>query len=156
MIKLDIPGRGAFQIEHLFLDVNGTLAVDGNLIEGVAERLKTLSEQVEVIVLTADTHGRQAAIDALLGMSATRITPGSESEQKAAAVEKRGAKASIAIGNGGNDAGMLAAAAISIAVLGPEGLNSAALRAADIVVTSPLDALDLLLNPRRLVATLRR
>nr|MBN1229125.1 ATPase P [Anaerolineae bacterium] len=62
----------------------------------------------------------------------------------------------VVIGNGGNDAGMLRVAAISIAVLDREGLNTESLQAADIVVTSALDALDLLLKPKRLVATLRR
>jgi soluble P-type ATPase len=51
---------------------------------------------------------------------------------------------------------MIQSAAIGIAVMGREGLSQEALQAADLVVPSILDALDLLLNPRRLVATLRR
>jgi len=61
----------------------------------------------------------------------------------------------VAIGNGANDAAMLQEAALGIAVLGPEGLAAEALLAADVVVASIEDALDLLLRPHRLVATLR-
>jgi soluble P-type ATPase len=51
---------------------------------------------------------------------------------------------------------MLSSAALGIAVLGPEGLAVEALRAAHVVVARIEDALDLLLHPQRLVATLRR
>jgi soluble P-type ATPase len=51
---------------------------------------------------------------------------------------------------------MLQAAALGIAVLGPEGLAAEAWQAADVVMASIHDALDLLLHPRRLVATLRK
>jgi len=51
---------------------------------------------------------------------------------------------------------MLETAAIGIVVLGSEGASVDALRTADIVATNPLVALDLVLNPKRLVATLRR
>jgi soluble P-type ATPase len=59
------------------------------------------------------------------------------------------------IGNGANDVLALEAAAIGFAVLGPEGASAAALRVADIVCASAADALDLLLDPEALAATLR-
>jgi soluble P-type ATPase len=43
MIKIKIPGYKTLQLSHLVLDHNGTLAVDGILLSGVKERLKTLS-----------------------------------------------------------------------------------------------------------------
>jgi P-type E1-E2 ATPase len=79
-----------------------------------------------------------------------------EAKQKARYVNELGANHVIAIGNGANDALMLEAAAIGIVVLGSEGTSADALRTADIVATTPLVALDLVLNPKRLVATLRR
>ncbi len=156
MIALSIPGFGDFEIEHVVFDVNGTLAADGVLVDGVKERLDALRGQADIHLLTADTHGHQAHIDALLGLTATRITPGEEREQKRAFVRQLGAERVVAIGNGGNDVGMLETAAIGIAVLGAEGLCTEALASADVVVTNILDALDLLLKPRRLVASLRR
>lgn len=156
MIDIEIPGRDNYEIRYLFLDVNGTLAVDGVLVSGVKERLQALSQHVEIIMLTADTHGKQKEIDAMLNINSHRLARGNEQQQKAAFVRERGARSSIAIGNGSNDVGMLQAAAIGIVVLGGEGASTEAINAADVLVNSSLDALDLLLKPRRLVATLRR
>jgi soluble P-type ATPase len=61
------------------------------------------------------------------------------------------------MGSTSNDALMLAEAALGICVLGPEGSALACLvHVVVVVVTSITDALDLLIYPRRLVATLRR
>ena len=156
MIEIEVPGRGMYQLAHLVLDVNGTIAVDGRLVKGVAGRVAELRRSVEVHMVTADTRGRQAAIDAELGMQAARITPQDEAAQKAAFVRELGGEGVCAIGNGANDAQMLREAKLAIAVLGPEGLAVETLTVADVVVSGVNAALDLLLKPMRLVATLRR
>ena len=155
MIHLDIPGWGVLELEHLVLDLNGTIALDGEVLAGVPERLAALSESLTIFMVTADTQGQAAAIAGQLGVRLVLVTPGAEADQKRALVERFGAERVVAIGNGANDAAMLQAAALGIAVLGSEGLAGEALRAADVVVGIH-DALDLLLHPRRLVATLRR
>lgn len=152
MIEIHVPGRGTYTIEHVVFDVNGTLALDGSLLPGVKEALTALRQQVQVHMLTADTHGRQADIDRALGFAAERI---GTRDEKAAFVRALGAEHVAAVGNGANDAAMLRAAALGIAILGPEGLAVEALTAADIVVPDILIALELFLHPRRLVATLR-
>jgi P-type E1-E2 ATPase len=91
-----------------------------------------------------------------LGVQLARIEPRGEAGQKQALVERLGPGQVVAIGNGANDAGMLSAAALGIAVLGPEGLAGEAAQAADLLVAGIQDALDLLLYPQRLIATLRR
>jgi P-type E1-E2 ATPase len=157
MLTVDIPGRGELQLERVVLDVNGTIAEDGHLRPGVKERLLRLERQLEIVMVTADTHGRQVSIDRELDREATRLEPGKpEAIQKAALVRRLGAEGTVAIGNGSNDAEMLSAAAIGIAVLETEGTSVQAIQAADIVTRSVLEALDLLLNPRRIVATLRQ
>jgi P-type E1-E2 ATPase len=156
MIEIEVPGRGTYQLKHLVLDVNGTIAVDGRLVEGVAKRVAELRRSVEVHMLTADTRGRQQVIDAQLGMQAARITPQDEAAQKASFVRELGGESVCAVGNGANDAAMLCEAELAIAVLGEEGLAVETLNAADAVVPSVTVALDLLLKPLRLVATLRR
>jgi soluble P-type ATPase len=50
---------------------------------------------------------------------------------------------------------MLQAAALGIATIGPEGTASTLISTADIVCSSILDALDLLLDPSALASTLR-
>lgn len=157
MIEVEIPGWKSLSLQHLVLDVNGTLALDGELIPGVTERIKLLTPLLELHLLSADTFGRLDAIAGSLGVKAVRLQAGEPEEaQKAEFVRALGSAQVVAIGNGANDVQMLAAAALGIAVQGPEGAASDALLAADLVVTSPLDALDLMLNARRLVATLRR
>ena len=156
MIEIEIPGRGTYRLRHLVLDVNGTIAVEGQLVEGVAGRVAELRRSIEVHMLTADTRGQQTAIDAELGMQAARITPQDETAQKASFVRKLGGEGVCAVGNGANDAGMLREAGLAIAVLGAEGLAVETLNAADAVVPNVNAALDLLLEPLRLVATLRR
>ncbi len=156
MIELNIPGRGTLQLEHLVCDVNGTLAVDGELPEGLARTLKALRDRLSIHLLTADTHGRQAIIDRQLGLQAVRIQPGDESGQKASYIRQLGAELVVAIGQGANDAAMLKTAALGICVLSVEGAAVETLLAADIVSNNIFDALALLENPVRIVATLRK
>jgi len=156
MIELTIPGRGTIHLHHLVSDVNGTLAADGRLIEGVAGHLLALRDRLELHLLTADTHGRQAEIDRQLGLRAVRVPGGGEAAAKAAYVRQLGSERVVALGNGANDAAMLYQAAIGIAVLGPEGLAADAAMAADLIAPGILEALALLERPLRLVAGLRR
>ncbi len=156
MLHLEVPGLRTLHLQHLVLDVNGTLALDGELLPGVAERLHRLREQLTLHLITADTHGRQEQIDRQLGLTGVRLVPGQpEAEQKAAFVRALGDERVVAIGNGANDALMFRKAALAIAVLGAEGLAMVALREADVLAPDILAALDLLLHPRRLIATLR-
>ena len=156
MIELTIPGRGPLRIQHLVTDVNGTLAVDGTLIDGLAKRISSLRDRLEIHMLTADTHGRQEAIDQQLNLKATRVQPGNEAAQKAEFVRELGAESVVAIGQGANDAKMLKAAALGICVMAQEGVAAETLISADIVVPDIFAALDLLENPVRIVASLRK
>jgi P-type E1-E2 ATPase len=155
MIELDIPGRGILQLRHLVMDVNGTLAVDGSLFDGLAKRLSLLRDRLEVHLVTADTHGRQAGIDRQLSLQAVRIAPGCEAAQKAEYVRRLGAETVAAVGQGANDTGMLEAAALGICILSPEGTAVETLLAADLVAADIFTALDLLDRPMRIVASLR-
>ena len=155
MMELEIPGFGRLALSHLVADYNGTLAVDGGLIAGVSEKLNILNGFLEVHVVTADTFG--IARRELRGVScALQILEGEDHDrQKEAYVEKLERESVVSLGNGRNDRLMLAAARIGIVVADQEGCAVAALNAGDILVHSALAALDLLLNPKRLMATLR-
>jgi P-type E1-E2 ATPase len=156
-LRIEIPGREALLMSSLVLDLNGTIAVDGVVIPGVETRLGLLHEQGwTCYLLTADTRGRAQATAESLQVTLHRLTPGQEAAQKARLVETLGAGHVVAIGAGLNDAEMLRKAAIGIAVLEEEGAAVAALLAADLVVPGIDAALDLLLKPQRLVASLRR
>jgi len=156
MIELIIPGRGDLNIEHLVMDVNGTLALDGLLLDGVAKRIGALRDRLGIHLLTADTHGRQDAIDHLLNLEAARIRNGREAEQKAEYVRSLGADRVAAIGQGANDALMLREAALGICVMSFEGLATESLTTADLLMPDILSALDLFDKPLRLIASLRK
>jgi len=154
MLTVEIPGRGRLEIGHLVSDLNGTLAVDGVVPAAVLERLRALSNSVRIHVVTADTFGTAAGLSGF-EMQVLVLPAGDQVEAKAALVRALGASQTIAIGNGSNDEGMVREAAVGIAIVGPEGAYARTVLAADIVVTRIEDALDLLLTPARLIATLR-
>jgi len=155
MIHIDIPGRNALNLEHIVLDFNGTLAVDGVLLPGVKAALNRLAGHLMVHVLTADTFGKSKAQLEGVACGLTILPPGGQDTGKRDFVEKLGADRTVAVGNGRNDRLMLAASALGIAVILGEGACGETLQAADVVCTDIIAALDLLLNPLRLVATLR-
>lgn len=152
MLRIDIPQRGILELQHAVFDVNGTLAVDGIASQEVVARLKQLSELLSIHILTAGTHGNLPQLEQTLGFPLQTIGKGDE---KMRYVQQLGPANVIAFGNGNNDVGMLRLAAIGVAVMTQEGIAIRALQGADIVVRSPLDALDLVLKPKRLIATLR-
>lgn len=152
MIRIDIPQKGIIELQHAVFDVNGTLAVDGWPIPGVVERLKALGEHLSLHALTAGTHGNLAELEQEMGLPLHIIVTG---EEKMRYVEQLGPAQVIAFGNGMNDVGMLRLAAIGVAILAGEGMAIGAVQAADVLALGPIDAIDLVLNPKRLVATLR-
>ena len=156
MIELNIPGLGQIELEHLVCDVNGTLAVDGKLQEGLVRRLSTLKDRLSLHLLTADTHGKQELIDRQLNLEAVRVQPGKEALQKAEFVRELGAERVVALGQGANDAQMLKEARLGICVFSVEGTAVETLLAADLIVPDITSALDLLEKPLRIVASLRK
>jgi soluble P-type ATPase len=157
VIELSIPGWGSpLRLEHLVMDVNGTLAVDGKLIEGLEPLITALKERIEIHLVTANTHGAQHLIDQALHLQAECLKPGGEDEQKAAFIRQLGADRVVAIGQGANDILMLKEAALGICLMSPEGLATRALLAADLVVADIFAAFELLNKPLRIIATLRK
>jgi len=155
MISIDIPDFGPLELHHLVSDYNGTLALDGFLHAGVAERIRALAKVLAIHVVTADTFGVVREQLAGLPVTLTIIPAENQAFAKLKYVEQLGAKQVVAVGNGRNDRKMFAAAALAIALIQEEGLAAATLFEADLVTTSVTDALDLLDNPDRIKATLR-
>ncbi|HFB83989.1 HAD family hydrolase [Thermosulfuriphilus ammonigenes] len=155
-LELDLPCGVRFEIENLVLDMNGTLSLDGEFLPGVAERLRRLSDILNVFILTADTNQTATKIQEDLGVVIRVLGPGRGDVQKLHFIEELGREKTAAIGNGYNDVLMLREAALGICIIGHEGACKEALMASDAVFRDINDALDLFLNPNRLVATFRR
>lgn len=154
MIEIQIPGREMLTLSHLVLDYNGTIAVDGEIIEGIRNRLAVLSKDLAIYVITADTHGTAAKKCEGLPLQVLTFPTTEVGKIKAEQVQKLSGGV-VTIGNGFNDIQMSDAADLSICVMGPEGCCSKLLMHTDVAVTTIEAALDLLLIPSRLRATLR-
>ena len=155
MIEIVIPGGATLKIEHLVLDYNGTLALDGELIKGVLERLKLLAGSVQLHVLTADTYGTvREKVDSIHCLVHV-IGEGEQDKLKAEYLNSLVADSTMAIGNGRNDALMLSQAALGVSVMQDEGMSPMAMTSSDICCKNINDALELLLKPSRIKATLR-
>lgn len=155
MLEIAIPGHQEFRLSHLVLDYNGTLACDGQMIEGVGEVLRRLAEDLHIHIVTADTFGSAAKQLADCPGELVVLPPDRQDAAKRDYVRTCGPTATAAVGNGRNDRLMLAEAALGIAVIQREGASKETLMAADVVCSDILSALELLTHPLRLVASLR-
>jgi soluble P-type ATPase len=151
-VNLEIQGGIVRRFTDLVLDYTGTLSLDGILLPGVAERLARIASVLRITIMTADTFGKAAEQTKGLPVDFKIINTGTE---KADAVSSMGGKNVIAIGNGRNDVSMMRQSGLGIAVIGPEGAAGELIRTADVVVNDIRDALDLIIHPLRLKATLR-
>ena len=154
MLKINIPGRDELVLNHLILDYNGTIAEDGEIIESIRPRLAELAKNLQIYVITADTHGTAAKKCEGLPLRVLTFPTTQVGDIKAREARKLDGGV-ITIGNGFNDIQMSDAADLSICVIGREGCCGALLAHTDVVVTSIDDALDLLLKTGRVRATLR-
>jgi len=155
MIEIVIPGYGELSLRHLVLDFNGTLATDGQLPGDIRTLLHKVAERVELHIVTADTFGRvKSGIEGIR----CRLSILSQQDQALAKqqyIQNIGSDRVVAIGNGRNDRLMVKEATLGIAIVGAEGSAIETLLASDVICKSAQDALELLLNPKRLIATLR-
>jgi len=154
-MEIDIPGLGRLRLYHLVLDYNGTIALDGQLIQGVRERLVALAREFKIHVITADTFGGVKERLSDIPCRIHILEAEAQDIGKMEYVYRLGANRTVCIGNGRNDVMMLEKAALGIAVIQDEGAAVGAILAADVIAPNILSALDLIANPLRLTATLR-
>lgn len=152
-MKLLIPNSGEIELKTLILDLNGTLTIRGEIVKGVTEKLAKLKDKrIKVVLLSGDTRGNAKVIAESLGIELVRASTG-EAKRKAAL--NLNPQMCVAIGNGLIDVALFEIVRLSIVTLQAEGVHTACLKAADIIVPSILDALDLLIDENSLIATLR-
>jgi soluble P-type ATPase len=154
-MRIDISGWGNVDIENIVIDLNGTIATDGRVPLDVKEKINSLSGRAKIYILTANTQG--TANREILGMNGELIKiPEEDSKQgKLDFLKSLNLEMTVTVGNGSNDQLILKEAPLGIAVLGDQGVSVSGIRSADKVVKNIQNALDLLFNPKRLIATLR-
>ncbi|MEJ2467468.1 MAG: haloacid dehalogenase [Campylobacterales bacterium] len=154
--KITVPHYGSLTLSHVVLDYNGTLAKDGTLLPAAKALLTLLCERYRVHVITSDTFGTvQKALEGF-DVTVKVLQSDDHTGEKARYVKTLAAEHCAAVGNGNNDAKMLETAALGIALIGDEGCATKTLLSSDIVCKQIEEALGLLLNEKRLIATLRR
>ncbi len=158
-LEIDLPCGIFYNLSNLILDLNGTLTVDGEFMEGVLPRLRELSRFLNIFIVTADTNQAVDKISQSLmdtDIIIHKLESGRGDIQKLSFLERLGREKTAAIGNGRNDALMLREAALGICVVGPEGAAVDALQASRALFLDIRDALDIFLKTNRLIATLRK
>ena len=156
MVSIDIPGKGKMNIENLVLDFNGTIAYDGNIKNGIREKIQRVHEKgINIYILTADTYHQAAEQCKDMPVTLEIFDVDNAALSKREIVNNIDSKLTMTIGNGNNDVEMFEESILSVAVIGDEGCAVKAIFAADIITNNIDDAIDLLLNPHRIKATLR-
>jgi len=153
---IEIPNFKTMTITQIVCDYNGTIAKDGIVLPGIRALFEKLCKNYTLHVITADTFGSVHAQLEGYGAQIKVLSSSDHTREKAAFITDLGADQCAAMGNGNNDSEMLRTAAVGIAVLGDEGCSKDALLSADMVCQNSGDALALFLEPKRLIATLRR
>ena len=152
---LEIPGREPIEIKNVVFDYNGTIAIDGQLIEGVDKIINELAGDVNFHVITADTYGSVEKQLANINCKVVKIPKEKQDTSKLDYLLTLGKESTLCVGNGKNDKLMLKESVISIALIQDEGVCVESLLAADIVCKSIMDVFAYFKNLNRIKATLR-
>ena len=153
---IEIPNFKTLNIQHIVCDYNGTIAKDGMVLPEIKALFEDLSKIYTLHVITADTFGSvHAELDGY-EVNIKVLSTDYHTEEKAAYISQLGKDACVAFGNGNNDASMLSSAAVGIAVMGDEGCAKDALMGSDVICKNIGEALTLVLQSKRMIATLRR
>ena len=159
-INIEIPGFGPLTIRTIVSDYSGTLSRGGKLSAGVRERLMRLAELVDIHILTSDTFGTARSELAHLAVQIEILGQERHDVQKEQFVHNRcDARHVAAFGNGSNDRLLLKAVrdagGVAVAVDNGEGCAVKTMANANLFIHGAVNALDLLLEPNRVKASLR-
>jgi soluble P-type ATPase len=157
-IAIDIPGFGKRHVRIVVSDYTGTHSFGGAIAPDVKRRLRELVSLVDLHIVTADSFG--TAESELTGIATPhKLRTSTHDIEKADYVRRFNLSQVAAFGNGNNDRLMLRTVkeggGLAMAVDNGEGCAMDAMRNADLFVVGAANALDLLLDPVRLKATLR-
>ncbi len=157
MKLVDIPNYGVLEIKNILLDMNGTIQNNGRISKLVKQKIIKLNEEFDVYIISADTRGNLSQVAKELTVKYAKIQSEyqSEAKQKEDELVKLGKEHTVAIGNGNNDELMLKSAILGIGIVGKEGATTKTLSKSDLIFHDIIDALDFLLDDKKIIATLR-
>jgi soluble P-type ATPase len=156
MIPIQRPGRPPIEIDSLVIDFEGTLAQDGRVSPKSKDRMNLLARRLRILVCVQNDEEKVRMILRRVDAEILRSCEGESGRLKAELIEKLGKDRTAVLGNGADDAVLFEEAVLSLCIIGREGASAEALRKADVVFPSVVDALEFLLKPLRQKATLGR
>lgn len=152
-MQYEIPESESIEIKTIVLDLNGTLAVKGQIIQGVKERIVVLKQLgIDIVLFSGDQRNNASELCNELGITFQKANSQKEKEQLFLNYDS---ETTVAIGNARIDNGTFRHAKIAIATLQAEGIHTGILEHVDIIVPSINDALDLFIDSNSLKATMR-
>jgi len=154
MIHIQRPGQDPLEFDSLFVDFEGTLAYDGRVHPKAKDKINLLSKRLRIFIFTKGEKERLEEILRRVKAEVIYMAEGEAAQKKIEFLRQVGPIRSVAIGNGLDDVQMIEEAGLGICVIGKEGASGEAVKKADLVVLSILDAFDFLLKPLRQKATL--
>lgn len=156
-IDVKIPWGEKYIIENVVFDLNGTLATNGKIAKSTEDLLKKLAKQAKIYIITADTHNTAKQLEKEIGEFAEIFVLKSDEHdlEKARFVHTLGFRETVTLGNGANDLKMVEEGILSFAVIAGEGAYAPLLGKVDMVVHNVDHAIEMLLNPMKIVATIR-
>jgi len=157
-IDIKVPWGEKYTINNVVFDLNGTLANNGEIAETTEALLKELAKLVKIYIITADTHNTAQELKEKIGEFTEIIVLESDEHdlEKARFVHSLGFRETVTLGNGGNDLKMVQEGILSFGIMAGEGIYAPLLSKVDIVVHSIDHAIDMLINPMKIVATIRK
>ena len=153
-MKYHPVGVGEIELENIILDLNGTLTIDGKLVEGVKEQILKLKELgYKIYLFSGDVRGNAAQLAQELDIEVHRAA---NSQEKEVLTKKLDVNKTVAIGNARIDIGTFIPCKLRIATLQSEGIHASIINYVDIIVPSINDALNLLIDPIIFNATMHK
>ena len=152
---IEIPGRNTLEIQHIIFDYNGTIALDGKVIEGVAEKIQALSDRIDFHVITADTYGTAEKELEGVPCQVINLSKSNEFKTKTDYLAFLGKEHCLSVGNGFNDKALLKQSILGIALIQDEWCCTETLISPDIVCKSLMYVFSFIEKPNRIKATLR-
>ena len=153
---INVPETGKYEIENIVFDYNGTIAINGEIISGILEKIVKLTEVFNVAIITADTFNTVRKAFKNTNVNIHIIDNENGTIQKKEFIKNIGSNKTIALGNGRNDQLMLKEAIISIAILNDEGVSLKALNNADFLLKDINHFFEMIEEPKKLIAILRK